>query len=50
MLVTLVILVPLTLLNTMQWRLGWGFTLVSALVAFGIGHLVNWLWQNRKRK
>ena len=48
LLVTLLILVPLMTLNTMQWRLGWWFTFVAAMVGFGAGHGVNWWWHKRK--
>lgn len=49
-LVTIVILAPLMTLNWMEWRYGWWFTFVSALVGFGAGHAVNWFWQKRQQQ
>jgi len=46
--VTLVILVPLMMLNFTQWRFGWWFTFVAAMIGFGAGHAVNWWWHKRK--
>jgi hypothetical protein len=46
--VTIIILVPLMVLNQMEWRLGWWFTFLAALVGFGAGHVVNWFWHKRK--
>jgi hypothetical protein len=48
LLVTIVILVPLIMLNNMEWHYGWWFTFVAALFGFGAGHLVNWFWHKRK--
>ena len=48
LLVTIVILTPLMTLNFMEWRLGWWFTFIAAMIGFGAGHLVNWWWRQRK--
>jgi hypothetical protein len=50
LLVTIIILAPLMTLNWMEWRYGWWFTFVSALVGFGAGHAVNWFWQKRQQQ
>lgn len=49
LLVTIVILVPLMMLNHMKWHQGWWFTFIAAMIGFGAGHAVNWWWHQRKR-
>lgn len=47
MLVTLAIVVPYATLNALSWRLPWPLTFLVALLGFGAGNLVNWLWNSR---